>query len=261
MKQPETRVARKRRAILPETGISSASEQDKGLCHNCPVTNRCPLQPHVARISAAPLRRRQLKKGEYLFHAGSAMRAIYMVCTGSVMTRLITSQGGVMVPAFFVPGKVVGIEAVGEGRFSCDAVALESSMVCEAPYAWLSGLAETNPALQHDLLRLLSEEIENLEARLIRLGCYGAEERIASWLLDFEAMHRNYTGHTDELPLPMTRQDIGDHVGVALETVSRVFTDLRRRQIIEVRDHGVRVLDRTRLHNVAHAIPAEHRPE
>jgi CRP/FNR family transcriptional regulator len=261
MKRSETRVLRKMQPVAPATGTSSASDQVKGPCHNCPVTNHCPLYPHVARISGAPLRRRLLHKGEYLFHSGSTMRAIYMVCSGSVMTRLITSQGGVMVPAFFVPGKVVGIEAVGEGRFSCDAVALENSMVCEAPYTWLSGLAETNPALQHSLLRLLSEEIEHLEARLIRLGCYDAEERIASWLLDFEAMHRQFTGNTDELPLPMTRQDIGDHVGVALETVSRVFTDLRRKQIIEVRDHGVRVLDRTRLRNVAHASSAEHRPE
>jgi CRP/FNR family transcriptional regulator len=215
----------------------------------------------VSRISGAPLRRRQIHKGEYLFHTGSEIRAVYMVCTGSVMTRLTTSQGGVMVPSFFVPGKVVGIEAIGEGRFSCDAVALENSTACETPYAWLSALAEKDHALQLKLLRLLSEEIENLEARLIRLGCYDAEERIASWLLDFEAMHRQYTGNTDQLPLPMTRQDIGDHVGVALETVSRVFTDLRRKRIIEVSDHGVRLLDRSRLRSVAHSSPAGYQPE
>jgi CRP/FNR family transcriptional regulator len=178
---------------------------------------------------------------------GDPLLSLYAVRRGSVKTNLLTQDGRVQVTAFYLPGELIGVDAIDEGRFPCDAIALEATELCEVAWAELNQLAERVPALNHQLIRLMSREIARDEELLMMLGHLGAEARLAACLLNFNARYKRLGASEDRFTLSMSRQDLGDYLGLALETVSRFFTRLHEEGLLEVQGRDVRVLDARRL--------------
>lgn len=188
-------------------------------------------------------RRRALEKGQTLYRMGDPLLALYAVRGGSVKTNLLTQGGRVQVTGFYLPGELIGIDAIDEGRFPCDAVALETTELCKIPWPELNELAERIPALHRQLVRLLSREIARGEELLMMLGHLDAEARLAACLLDFNARYKRLGDTGDRFTLSMSRQDLGDYLGLALETVSRFFTRLHEDGLLEVQGRDVRLRD------------------
>ena len=86
---------------------------------------------------------------------------------------------------------------------------------------------------------------------MLLLGRRSAQEKVAAFLLSLRARYASAQGLSARIDLPMTRQDIGDYLGLTLETVSRSMTKLAQRKIIAVIPDGVRILDMDRLKAVA----------
>lgn len=137
----------------------------------------------------------------------------------------------------------------------CDVVALETSEICELPFARLEALARELPGLQHQLFRLMSREIMQEEAQLLMLGRMKAEERLAAFLLSFSKRYQRLGHSPTDLRLPMSRQDLGDYLGLALETVSRLFSRFQEDKLIVVHGRSIKLLDLARLKDVTeHAV-------
>lgn len=139
------------------------------------------------------------------------------------------------------------MDAIDEGRYPCDAIALEVTELCEIPWTELNQLAARIPALNQQLVRLMSREIVRDEELLMMLGHLGAEARLAACLLNFNARYKRLGSTDDRFTLSMSRQDLGDYLGLALETVSRFFTRLHEDGLLDVQGREVRVLDAERL--------------
>jgi len=233
------------------TVVSCAKERP---CRRCASYGLC----HPAEDAGPSLarHRRALKKGDHLFHIGDPFCAIYVIQSGCIKTSMLTGAGDVQVLRFSMPGELVGINAIGNSHHPCDAVALEPTELCDLPFAQLEKFAREYPQVQHRLLRLLSEEIVMDEKLMAMLGHQKAETRVANCLLNFHQRYQQQGSTELSFRLPMSRQDMGDYLGLSLETISRLLSRFQAEGLLRIHGRQVHLLDLSRLQSIA-----EHCPE
>ncbi|MDH3311246.1 MAG: fumarate/nitrate reduction transcriptional regulator Fnr [Gammaproteobacteria bacterium] len=227
----------------------------KAACKNCTLQELClPLGLTDTDISALDRlikRRRMLKKGEMLYRVGDPLNSLYAIRTGALKTTGLIEDGRAQVTGFYLPGELLGIDAINSDKHPCSAEALESSEVCEIPFPSLEDLATKIPGLQHQLLRIMSREIVRDAEMLMLLGRMTAEERLASCLMSFSRRLERLGGAPEEFKLSMSRQDLGDFLGLALETVSRLLSRFHDEGLISVHGRQISLLDMNRLRAIA----------
>lgn len=223
----------------------------KAACHDCSLRTLClPLglaDADMRALESTVNSRRKLKKGELLYRVGDPFRALYAIRSGSTKTCEIAADGSVQITGFHLPGELLGIDAICDDRHPCEVVALENSEVCELSFDRLGTLAREIPELQRQLFRIMSREVQDEEAQLLMLGRMKAEERLAAFLLNFSRRYQRLGLISQELRLPMSRQDLGDYLGLALETVSRLFSRFQDEGLITVHGRFVNLVDPARL--------------
>jgi CRP/FNR family transcriptional regulator len=212
---------------------------------------------HLAKETFSGLENREftLKKGDHLFRTGDPFRAIYVIRSGCIKTSMLSSGGDVQVLRFSLPGESVGTNAIGIKHHSCDAVALEPTEVCEIPFARLEKLALENPQVQHRLMCLLSDEIAMDGKFMAMLGHQKAEARVANCLLNFNQRYQQQGYYTTSFRLPMSRQDMGDYLGLSLETISRLLSRFQAEGLLGIQGRQVHLFDLARLQSVAEHCP------
>ena len=229
----------------------------KVACRDCSLSTLClpmGLRPEdVDRLDAIVKRSRPLQRGDHLFRTGEHFRNLYVVKTGAVKTFTQTNDGDEQVVGFHLPGEVLGLDAIQDGNHGCNARALETTAICELPFDRLSDLSANIPSLQHQMFRLLSREISHEAEMMTLLGRGTAEERVASFLLSLSERFRRRGFSATDFFLSMSRQEIGSYLGLALETVSRLFTRFQDEGTLKVDRKHVQILDINRLRSmVAH---------
>jgi len=227
----------------------------KAACKDCTLSELClPLGLNDAEVGAldkAIKRRRMLKKGELLYRFGDPLRSLYAVKCGAVKTTGLMEDGRAQVTGFYLPGELLGFDAINADEHPCSAEALEATEVCEIPFPDLELLAMQVPGLQHQLFKIMSREIVHEEQHLMMLGRMTAEERLATCLLSFSRRQARLGQSANKLHLSMSRQDIGDYLGLALETVSRLFSRFQEEGAISVQGRNIELLDKDCLKQLA----------
>ncbi|MFB1486766.1 MULTISPECIES: fumarate/nitrate reduction transcriptional regulator Fnr [unclassified Thiocapsa] len=216
-------------------------------CRNCSLSSLClpmGLAPDdVERLDEIVKRTRPLHRGDFLFRDGDRFRSLYVVKTGSVKTFAPSPEGGEQVLGFHLPGEVIGLDAIDKDIHACSAKVLETSAICEIPFTRLEELTATIPSLQHQMYRLLSKEIGHDTDMLLLLGKKNAEERLAAFLLSLsKRLHKRGLSATD-FYLSMSRHEIGNYLGLAVETVSRLFTRFQDDGLMNVDRKHIQLLD------------------
>jgi CRP/FNR family nitrogen fixation transcriptional regulator len=180
-------------------------------------------------------------RNQEIYGQGESGSFWYKVISGTVRISKLRTDGRRHIAEFCFSGDGFGLDSATERSFSAEAV--EDVTVMRYPRAATERLTEANPAVARLLRDMTLKSLAAAQARLMILGRMMATERVASFLL--ELSERN----DDErhLELPMCRCDIGDYLGITIETVCRVLSDLRRRGVIEVSPHSITVLDRFAL--------------
>jgi CRP/FNR family transcriptional regulator len=205
----------------------------------------------MERLDSIIQRKHPLSRGEYLFQAGTPFRAIYAIRSGSVKTFTATEDGQEQVTGFHLPGEIVGLDAISSETHNCSARALETTSVCEIPYGRLEELSAEISSLQRQLLRVMSKEILQDEHMMMLLGRKAADQRLAALLLSISNRFKQRGFSASEFNLSMSRNDIGNYLGLAVETVSRLFTRFQEEGILEANRKHVRILDLKRLTELA----------
>jgi len=220
-------------------------------CATCSLNSIClPIAVDLDEIEALDeivQRGKPLQRGEHAYHAGEIFESVYAVRSGALKSYTVTMDGEEQITGFHLPGEIFGLGGLSSGRHPTAAVSLETSAVCEIPFAKVAPLSRELPSLQHHLFRLMSREITEDQQLMILLSKKSAEARIASLLLGLSSrfQRRNLSGRT--FRLPMSRGDIGNYLGLVVETVSRVFTRLQRNGIVQVEGKEVTLLDPQQL--------------
>ena len=223
----------------------------RAACSNCTLRELClpvGLSPQeLEQLDQLIRLRRSLRRGEALFRAGEGFEALYAVRSGFFKTTVSREDGREQVTGFQMSGEILGLDGIGSGQHTCDAIALEDAEVCVMPFDRIAELSRDVPALQRHVHRIMSREIVREHGVMLLLGSMRAEERLAAFLLNLvQRLHARGFSRT-ELVLRMTREEIGSYLGLKLETVSRTFSRFAEEGLIEVRHRHLRILDAAAL--------------
>jgi CRP/FNR family transcriptional regulator len=220
-------------------------------CESCRVRKLClPVSLDHAQIGLMDevlKKRNGLKSGEYIYRAGDRFRSLYAIKSGAVKTYGLTTDGKEQITGFHLSGELLGMDAISNNVHNCNAVALEGTEVCELPFEELESLGQRLPTLQHEISRVMSREIYEESAMLIMIGKMNAEERVACFLQNLYHRIRQRGGELDAMRLPMSREDIGNYLGLTLETVSRRLSIMQGQGIIRIDKRKISILDMAAL--------------
>ncbi|HTL25743.1 MAG TPA: fumarate/nitrate reduction transcriptional regulator Fnr [Burkholderiales bacterium] len=216
-------------------------------CSGCNLRELClPAgldEEDLRRLDSVVYTRRRVKRGEALFDAGDEFQSIYSIRSGFFKTTTIDNEGREQVTGFNMPGELLGMDGIGSGAYHANAVALEDSEVCVLPFSLVESLGREVPALQRHLFSVLSREIVRDHGVMMLLGSMRAEERLATFLLGLSRRFSRRGYSPTEFHLRMTREEIGNYLGLKLETVSRLFSRFQADGLIEVEQKHVRIVD------------------
>jgi CRP/FNR family transcriptional regulator len=174
---------------------------------------------------------------------GDRFHALYAVRSGTFKSTMGTVDGREQVTGFQMGGDLLGLDALAEGVHATNAVALEDSEIVVLPYGELKQLAASGRGLNEAISRLLSREIVRDHRLMALRGSLSAGEKVAAFLLNM-SRHMKERGYSArEFHLRMSRGEIGSYLGINLETVSRIFSDLQQRGVLEVDKRHVRIAD------------------
>lgn len=198
----------------------------------------------LAELESVVETRGPMHKGDHLFRQGDPFRSIYAVRSGYLKSYVESESGDEQVLGFYMSGELLGLDSISAGRKRCSAVVLDTAMVCRLPFANLSDICRHVPRLQEQLLRLISRELVTAESLS---ASHSVESRMAAFLLGWgDRLARRGFSHRHYV-LPMSRQDIGNYLRLAPETVSRCLGRFIDKRWLELSRREVKLLDEKAL--------------
>ncbi|KRE89083.1 transcriptional regulator [Frateuria sp. Soil773] len=243
---------------LPEPPSPIADDGDEvHFCRTCAFAGACIAvgygKPELAALHCLVEHVGPYHGGEFIFRNGDPFRAIYAVRAGTVKTSLIDRDGHEQVLGFYLPGEVIGLNAIYPDQFPCDAVALETSHFCRFSFPAMSALAARMPAVQQQLFRLISKELGTAS---LLAGDHSADERMAAFLTDLGERYaaRGFSG--TRFRLSMSRGDIANYLRLAAETVSRVLGRFRSQGLIQIEGRELLLRDPAGLRGIGQGLLA-----
>lgn len=220
-------------------------------CNDCSLNPIClPLAVSVDELEQLEdiMRRgRPLKRGEHLYRASDPFESVFAVRSGAVKTYIVSEDGEEQVTGFYLPGEIVGMDGISTAHHVTSAKTLETSSVCEIPFSRLEELSTKIPSLQHHFFSLMSREIQADRELHMLLSKKSADDRIASLLISIANRQKLRGLSAQCIRLPMSRYDIANYLGLAVETVSRIFTRFQQQGLLAVEGREVKILDREAL--------------
>ena len=189
-----------------------------------------------------------LRREEVLFHECDPAEHYFKMVRGALRSAKLLADGRRHVSEFYLPGDFIGLDAATNYHFTAEAMA--ETVVIRYQRRAVEALAWQEPQIGRRLLNIACHGLSAAQQKLVLLGRKTAEERIASFLLDLAER----IGTADRLSLPMSRTDIGDHLGLTMETVSRGLSHLKSEGIIALENsHEIVIRNRAALEDLAEA--------
>jgi CRP/FNR family transcriptional regulator, anaerobic regulatory protein len=184
-----------------------------------------------------------------LFEQGREASFVLNLTSGALRLSKLLPDGRRQVVGFALPGDFLGLAMQPTHMFTADA--LTPVKLCQFSRIGFSDALDRKPRLTRALMNMAAHELTLAQDQMVVLGRRTAEEKIASFLMGMRIRYARIHGASVHVPLPMTRLDIGDFLGLTVETVSRMMTRLAREKAIVIVPDGVRLLDVPRLERLA----------
>jgi len=217
------------------------------LCPNCRLSDLClpyGLQEHEVKLLATIVKnKRSLQTDDFLYWQGDECQSLFVVKSGSFRRFITNLDGNEQTIGFYLPGELMGLDALNHERFSCSSVAIETGSVCELSLSCLNDLCSKIPNLQTQMLRILGKEIASGHELILLLGHHSAKERMAIFLLSLSCRYGALGFSSIKFNLSMPRHDIANFLGLTAETVSRQLADLGMLGAITVKQRSVQIND------------------
>ncbi|MDE2148064.1 MAG: helix-turn-helix domain-containing protein [Burkholderiales bacterium] len=207
-----------------------------------PAAARQRIDRTLELLQRVPLTRRLLHAGEPVFRAGDALACLHVIHFGCVKTVNMSADGREQVAGLYFKGDWLGLDSIAAGRQGCDAVALDLTEVWAIPYAALLEAGAGEPALLELLHTAMSRELSRDRDAMLSLCTLPADARVADFLRGWAEALAERGLRTDQITIHMTRAEIGNYLGMKLETVSRALSRLAREKVIAFSETGRRDL-------------------
>jgi CRP/FNR family transcriptional regulator len=205
------------------------------ICDSCGVraSNVCDALGYddLHRL-AAVARVVEVAAGRTFIVEGDPADSFFNLTDGTVKLYKLMADGRRQITGFLRKGDFLGL-AVSSG-YAFSAAAINDVRYCRYSRGGLRGVLDDFPALEKRLMEVASNELVEAQEQMLLLGRKTAKERVASFLLAQSRRTVGYAARNPTLTLPMPRGDIADYLGLAIETVSRIFTQLKHDQVIAI---------------------------
>ena len=224
-------------------------------CNDCRLGAIClPLamkEDDIVKLDEIVQRGRPLQKNDHVYREHDKFTSVFAVRSGTIKTYRVTNDGQEQITGFYFPGEIIGMDGIGTGQYANSAKTLETAAICEIPFERLESLSTEVPNMQRHFFQLMSQEITSDQQLITLLSKNSAEERIAALLISISArmVRRKLSG--TQFRLPMSRTDIGNYLGLTIETVSRVFSRFKKQNLVEVDGKEITLLDLEALREIA----------
>ena len=166
------------------------------------------------------------RKDEEIYGEGESSEYVYQVVRGAVRTYKLLNDGRRQIGAFHLPGDVFGLDAGATHRLTAEAIA--DTTVRLVKRRSLEAAAGSNVEVAHNLWTMTASGLRHAEDHMLLLGRKTAMEKVAAFLLEMDSR----LARAGMMALPMCRRDIGDYLGLTLETVSRTLSQLSDQGIL-----------------------------
>lgn len=150
---------------------------------------------------------------------------VYKVVSGAVRAYRTLHDGRRQIAAFYLPGDTFGLEV--DSTHVCSAEAITDSIILVVKRRAIVSQANRDPKIAQQMWTLAGQELQRFQSHMLLL-VKNAQERIATFLLEMA----DRIATSDEVHLPMSRQDIADYLGLTMETISRTLTQLENEEAI-----------------------------
>ncbi|MFJ1269338.1 helix-turn-helix domain-containing protein [Legionella lytica] len=224
--------------------------KDNQSCSYCGFSPFCTSEEANSRwvnqVNAAVSQEHVLKKKQSLYFPQTNFHSLYAVKAGCLKTYEVDKEGNELLRGFYFVGEILGFEAIARGNYLYSAVALSDALVCEIPYTHFLELLRSHSSLQQHILYLISQQL----ATGSYLNFVTAEQRLAAFLIDLST-RLVVCDQRIEFLLPMSRQDIGNYLGLTAETISRTFTQFKNNEIISIEQKKIQLLQLQQLKSLA----------
>lgn len=243
------------------SSVSSLKKQKQSHCLHCSTYRVCPAASLANGIPIdhfdKTFHTHKLSTAEHICHTGETLQALYIVKSGMFKTYLITECGDERVINFYLPGEVIGIDAIADGKHLVSAMAVETSTLCAILVSefekQVTGFS-SNWLVKQACLGILRER----QSFLASSRRHSADTKMALFLLDLSERHRILGYSFRSFKLNMPRRDLANHLDLALETISRVVSRFQEASIIELDGRIVTITNFDCLRRVA-GIEPQHR--
>ena len=220
-------------------------------CSSCSLNDLClPVgltQAELKKLDGLVSTRRKVPQGSALYRSGDPFSALYAIRTGFFKTEINTADGRGHVTGFQMMGEIMGLDGITQDHHACDAIALEDAEVCVMDFDRIESLSRELDSLQRHLHKVMSREIVRDQGAMMLLSIMNAEERVASFLANLVDRLKARGFSSSELILRMARKDIGSHLGMTIETVSRVLSRMVQDGMITVNQRHIVIANPQRL--------------
>jgi CRP/FNR family transcriptional regulator len=211
---------------------------------NCIVFNIKKYAPSLKTINSQLFR-----VNDPIFRVGDHLENLYVVKSGSIKTFVTSQSGEEQILNFHGPGDVLGLDGLPFNLYSSTAISLETSSVCAVPVFKLEEvLAQIMPLW---LIEFTKSRLKQENKNSYMLGKKNANTRIASFLLNMSENHKVQGCSHTEFDLSMSRDDIGNYLGLASETVSRTLTGMKKNGCVMLDRRHIKIVDTKHLQILA----------
>ena len=192
---------------------------------------------------AVAVQRRIVRQGDFVYQAGKPFTHLFVVNTGMFKVVNLSRDGREQIVGLKYRGDWIGFDGIADRCHDCDAVALDTGEVWSIAYDALLQAGTREPVLMAEMHRAMSLEIARDRGSLMSVCTLPADARVADFLCNWARALASRGLRTDQVTLRMSRAEIGNYIGLTLETVSRAMSRLNREGLIGFADKGRRELN------------------
>ena len=200
-------------------------------------------------LSLKPIHSQLFRTNDHLFRVGDKLGNLYVIKSGSVKTYITNHTGEEQILNFYGPGDILGLDGLPSNQYVSTALSLETSSACAVPLYKLEEAFEQ--LVPHWLIEYAMDKLKQESKNINLLGKKNANTRIASFLLKLSENQKMLGCSETEFDLSMSRDDIGNYLGLASETVSRTLTNMSRKGCVELDRRHIKIVDTKHLHTLA----------
>lgn len=238
---------------VPSQSKSKNSQMNHIKCDDCSMNTLCKPVTTINQsidISDSYLHKRIIKN--ILFQQCTPLTNIYAVTSGAYKLIQKTDDNEDNIIGLRFPGELVGEDALYLKEYNYTAVSVGESSVCKVSVDKVTSCGKLIPEIKQNFIELLSRQSyvrqKNFQAYI---GKKSADSLLASFLLNIVERNAIYTGESDSINLPISRNDIANFLGLRRETLSRVFSKFQKEQLINVENKIIHLLEREKLSKLA----------